>query len=206
MYVLPLAASNGWSCSYSYVYIIFSYCHLRFYHGEDSLMYFSLHYYAAQIKLLHIHFLYISLHLHKVTLHNIMLHNCIQDRGHTEVTLLFFQESLRESCSKVEELQQKEREREIERESEREREVAREREREKEREREQDLQHSSEALKELETKVRILEQLESQVQVLVERGLVRLERTPSGQVDLQVVPVNPLVSPTGQTSVVSNAA
>ena len=93
MYVLPLAASNGWSCSYSYVYIIFSYCHLRFYHGEDSLMYFSLHYYAAQIKLLHIHFLFISLHLHKVTLHNIMLHNCIQDRGHTEVTLLFFQES-----------------------------------------------------------------------------------------------------------------
>ena len=113
---------------------------------------------------------------------------------------MFFQESLRESCSKVEELQQKERERETEREREREREVAREQEREREREREQDLQHSSQALKELETKVRILEQLESQVQVLVERGLVRVQRTPSGQVELQVVSVDPLGSPTGQTS------
>ena len=100
----------------------------------------------------------------------------------------------------MEELQQREREREIERETEREKELERAREREKEREREQDLQHSTQALRELETKVQILEQLESQVQVLVERGLVRLERTPSGQVDLQVVSVDPLVSPTGQTS------
>ncbi|CAL8284537.1 unnamed protein product [Merluccius merluccius] len=109
-----------------------------------------------------------------------------------------FKESLRESCSQVEELQQKERERERAREIEQERE--REREKEQEREREQDLHHSPQALKELETKVQILEQLESQVQVLVQQGVVRLERTPSGQLDLQVVSGDPLVSPTGQTS------
>lgn len=96
-----------------------------------------------------------------------------------------FQESLRESQEKT--LQEREQARDEERE------------REREREREQDRSHSSRALKELETKVQVLEQLESQVQVLVERGLVRLERTPSGQAELQVVPADPLVSPTGQT-------
>ncbi|XP_028287712.1 formin-like protein 1 [Parambassis ranga] len=78
-----------------------------------------------------------------------------------EVELL--KETLRESCSQVTLLQQRERERELEYE------------REKERERDKD--RSTQALKELEVKV----------QALVERGLIRIERFSSGQLDLQVV-------------------
>ncbi|CAL8260933.1 unnamed protein product [Arctogadus glacialis] len=155
-------------------------------------------------------------HLERVQQHNTQLSSrleVVQQESEEKVSELektlmqntketeLIKESFRESCSKVEELQQREREREIERETEREKELERAQEREKEREREQDLQHSTQALRELETKVQILEQLESQVQVLVERGLVRLERTPSGQVDLQVVPVDPLVSPTVQHNI-----
>lgn len=62
-------------------------------------------------------------------------------------------------------LQQRERERELERET--------------ERERERDKDRSTEALKELETKV----------QALVEQGLVRMERSSSGHLDLQMVSV-----------------
>lgn len=62
-------------------------------------------------------------------------------------------------------LQQRERERELERET--------------ERERERDKDRSTEALRELEAKV----------QVLVEQGLVRMERSASGHLDIQVVPV-----------------
>uniref|UniRef100_UPI0037E8D08F formin-like protein 1 isoform X2 n=1 Tax=Semicossyphus pulcher TaxID=241346 RepID=UPI0037E8D08F len=80
-----------------------------------------------------------------------------------EVELL--KESLRESCSQVTLLQQRERERELERE--------------RERERERDQDRSVQALKELEVKV----------QALVEQGLVRMERSNSGRLDLQVVPV-----------------
>ncbi|XP_035514262.1 formin-like protein 1 [Morone saxatilis] len=80
-----------------------------------------------------------------------------------EVELL--KESLRESCAQVTLLQQRERERELEREG--------------ERERERDKDRSTEALRELEVKV----------QALVEQGLVRMERSPSGHLDIQVVPV-----------------
>ncbi|XP_042371002.1 formin-like protein 2, partial [Plectropomus leopardus] len=80
-----------------------------------------------------------------------------------EVELL--KESLRESCSQVTLLQQRERERELEREM--------------ERERERDRDRCTRALRELEVKV----------QALVEQGLVRMERTSSGQLDVQVVPV-----------------
>ncbi|XP_062298251.1 formin-like protein 1 [Scomber scombrus] len=80
-----------------------------------------------------------------------------------EVELL--KESLRESCSQVTLLQQRERENELERE--------------RERERERDKDKSTQALKELEAKV----------QALVEQGLVRMERSSSGQLDVQVVPI-----------------
>lgn len=60
-------------------------------------------------------------------------------------------------------LQQRERERELEYE--------------RERERERDKDRSTQALKELEVKV----------QALVEQGLIRIERSSSGQLDLQVV-------------------
>ncbi|XP_031700073.1 formin-like protein 1 isoform X3 [Anarrhichthys ocellatus] len=80
-----------------------------------------------------------------------------------EVELL--KESLRESGSQVTLLQQQERERELEREQERETERERDR--------------STEALRELEVKV----------QALVEQGLVRMERSSSGHLDIQVVPV-----------------
>ncbi|KAI3365015.1 hypothetical protein L3Q82_000951 [Scortum barcoo] len=80
-----------------------------------------------------------------------------------EVELL--KESLRESCSQVTLLQQRERERELERE--------------RERERERDKDRSTQALKELEAKV----------QTLVEQGLVRIQRSSSGQLDVQVIPV-----------------
>ncbi|XP_062234892.1 formin-like protein 1 isoform X2 [Platichthys flesus] len=74
-------------------------------------------------------------------------------------------ESLRESSSQVNLLQQRERESELQRASDRER----------EREREQ----ATQALRELEVKV----------QALVEQGLVRMERSASGHLELQVVPV-----------------
>lgn len=71
-------------------------------------------------------------------------------------------------------LQQREREREIELE--------------RERERERDRERSAQALRELEVKV----------QGLVDQGLVRMERTSSGHLDLQVVPVVRHVPETGQ--------
>ncbi|KAF7665194.1 hypothetical protein LDENG_00149920 [Lucifuga dentata] len=80
-----------------------------------------------------------------------------------EVELL--KESLRESCSQVTLLQQQEREREIEYE--------------RERERERDKDRSTQALRELEAKV----------QALVDQGLVRMECSSSGDIDIQVVPV-----------------
>lgn len=73
------------------------------------------------------------------------------------------QESLRESSCQVTLLQQRERETALERERERERELERDR--------------STAALRELEVKV----------QALVERGLVRLGRSSSGHLDVQVV-------------------
>lgn len=75
------------------------------------------------------------------------------------------QEGLRESHSQVTLLQQRERERELERE------------REKERKRDRD------------RSTQVLRELESRVQVLVEQGLLRVERSPSGRLDVQVVPV-----------------
>ncbi|KAM4624573.1 formin-like protein 1 [Polymixia lowei] len=81
-----------------------------------------------------------------------------------EVALL--KESLRESCSQVTELQQRERESEIERAWERERAM--------------DSDRLAQALTELEVKV----------QALADQGLVRMERSSSGHLDLQVVPVD----------------
>ncbi|KAM9425920.1 formin-like protein 1 isoform 1-T1 [Pholidichthys leucotaenia] len=78
-----------------------------------------------------------------------------------EVELL--KESLRESKSKVTLLQQQERDRELEHE--------------REQERERDKDRSTQALRELEAKV----------QALAEQGLVRMERSPSGHLDVQVV-------------------
>ncbi|KAM4524350.1 formin-like protein 1 isoform 2-T2 [Odontesthes bonariensis] len=75
-----------------------------------------------------------------------------------EVELL--KESLRESCSQVAQLQQREQETELQR------------------QRERDEYRSTEALKELELRV----------QALAEQGLLRVERSPSGHLDLQVVP------------------
>ncbi|CAB1341732.1 unnamed protein product [Coregonus sp. 'balchen'] len=90
--------------------------------------------------------------------------------------------NLRDSCSQVSSLQQREREREISQE--------------RERDRERLSQPSSE--------------LELKVQELQDRGLIRLGRTPSGALDLQVVPVTiieyvpapasePMLSSTGPT-------
>ncbi|KAK7919450.1 hypothetical protein WMY93_010734 [Mugilogobius chulae] len=79
-----------------------------------------------------------------------------------EVELL--KESLRESSAQVSALQQREREREIERE--------------REREAERDRDRTNQALKELEVKV----------QALVDQGLVTMQRSTSGQLDIQVVP------------------
>ncbi|KAK6329307.1 hypothetical protein J4Q44_G00012850 [Coregonus suidteri] len=78
-----------------------------------------------------------------------------------EVELL--KESLRESCAQVTILQQREIEREIERETERER----------------DRDRSAHALAELEEKV----------QGLVDQGLIQMERSSSGHLDLHVVPI-----------------
>lgn len=74
-------------------------------------------------------------------------------------------ESLRESCAQVSALQQRERERELERE--------------RERAIERDKHRSNQALKELEVKV----------QALVDQGLIRMERSSSGHLDIQVVPM-----------------
>lgn len=76
------------------------------------------------------------------------------------------QESLRESSSQVTLLQQRERESE-------------ERERQSEIERARERDRSGRALSELEAKV----------QTLAEQGLVRTERSPSGHLEVQVVPV-----------------
>ncbi|XP_076154079.1 formin-like 1b isoform X3 [Alosa pseudoharengus] len=84
-----------------------------------------------------------------------------------EVEIL--KESLRESCSQVTVLQQRERERELERE----------REKERERDRDRDRDQSARALMDLEQKV----------QGLAEQGLIRVERNTSGTLDIQVVPV-----------------
>ncbi|XP_064806997.1 formin-like protein 1 [Oncorhynchus masou masou] len=84
-----------------------------------------------------------------------------------EVELL--KESLRESCAQGTILQQ--------------REIEREREREREKERARDRDRSAQALAELEEKV----------QGLVCQGLIRMERTSSGHLDLHVVPVIPPV-------------
>lgn len=72
---------------------------------------------------------------------------------------------MRESRTQVTLLQQSERERELEREL--------------DRERKQDMDRSTEALRELEVKV----------QALVEQGLVQMERSSSGHLDIQVVSV-----------------
>lgn len=72
-------------------------------------------------------------------------------------------------------LQQRERERELERE--------------RERESERDKDRATQALREL----------ESGVQALVEQGLVRMERSPSGHLDVQVVPVIQHVTQKGQS-------
>ncbi|XP_036447516.1 formin-like protein 1 isoform X3 [Colossoma macropomum] len=75
-------------------------------------------------------------------------------------------ESLRESCAQVSSLQQREREREMAREIERERERNRER------------------------SVSALTALEQKVQQLVDQGLVRMERSSSGSLDLDIIPAN----------------
>lgn len=75
------------------------------------------------------------------------------------------QDSLRESCSEVTRLQQQERERELEREQ--------------DRERERDQDRNTQALR----------QMEAQVQALVQCGHLQLHRSPSGNLDLQPVPV-----------------
>ena len=74
-------------------------------------------------------------------------------------------------------LQQRQQERELEHEREQERERARER--------------SSQALKEL----------EARVQALVEQGLLQMRHSPSGHLELQVVPVIPQVTQKGHFSV-----
>ncbi|XP_029013886.1 formin-like protein 1 [Betta splendens] len=73
-------------------------------------------------------------------------------------------ESLRESCSQVSTLQQRERERELDRE------------REKDRER-------------LSASPQTLSELEQKIQELQDKGLIQLGRSPSGGLDIQVVPV-----------------
>uniref|UniRef100_A0A3P8XS13 Formin-like 1a n=1 Tax=Esox lucius TaxID=8010 RepID=A0A3P8XS13_ESOLU len=77
-------------------------------------------------------------------------------------------ESLRESCAQVTVLQQREIEGRMER----------------EREKERDRNRSAQALAELEEKI----------QALVDRGLIRMERTSSGHLDLHAVPGIPAVS------------
>ncbi|KTG44662.1 hypothetical protein cypCar_00005051 [Cyprinus carpio] len=84
-------------------------------------------------------------------------------------------ESLRESCTQVSTLQQREREREIQRE----------REREQER-----LSQPSQVDRERNRKASEKESiLEEKLKELEEKGLVRLERTASGSLDIEVIPV-----------------
>ncbi|XP_072549489.1 formin-like protein 1 [Salminus brasiliensis] len=85
-------------------------------------------------------------------------------------------ESLRESCTQVSTLQQREREREIERE------------REKERERicqSPQVERETEAVKEKDRDSK----LEVKLRELQDKGLVRLEKTASGCLDIEVIPV-----------------
>ncbi|KAK7167967.1 hypothetical protein R3I94_002126 [Phoxinus phoxinus] len=81
-------------------------------------------------------------------------------------------ESLRESCTQVSTLQQREREREIQREREREQERL-----------SQPSQGQRASVSEKESK------LEVKLRELQEKGLVRLERTASGSLDIEVIPV-----------------
>lgn len=84
-------------------------------------------------------------------------------------------ESLRESCAQVSTLQQREREREIQRE----------REREQER-----LSQPSQVNRERNREASAKEsKLEAKLKELEEKGLVRLERTSSGSLDIEVIPV-----------------
>ncbi|XP_046888077.1 formin-like protein 1 isoform X1 [Hypomesus transpacificus] len=122
-------------------------------------------------------------HMEELQEHNVQISNTLQESEREamekvselekqliqttkEVELL--KESLRESCSQVTTLQQQEREREVEREMERER----------------DRDRSAQALSELEAKV----------QGLVDQGIIRMERTSSGHLELIVVPVLALCS------------
>lgn len=75
------------------------------------------------------------------------------------VACVCFQGSLKEAHAQVSQLQQKEKERETRSE--------------KEQERERDRQHS---------------ELEKMLQVLVDRGLIRMERSESGSLDLHIIP------------------
>lgn len=79
--------------------------------------------------------------------------------------LFTLKESLRESCSQVSTLQQKERERELDRERERDRER---------------LSSSG---------PQTFSELDQKIQELQDKGLIRLGRTASGGLDIQVVPV-----------------
>ncbi|XP_048869305.1 formin-like protein 1 isoform X2 [Brienomyrus brachyistius] len=95
-----------------------------------------------------------------------------------EVEML--KESLRESCTQVTFLQQREREKELDRE--------------REKDRERDHKQSSQ----------ISSDLEMKVQELQDKGLIRLERSASGKLDIHLVPVTVIqsapepASPTGQ--------
>lgn len=59
------------------------------------------------------------------------------------------------------------------------------------RERERELEHEreQECQRDRERSTQVLKELESRVQALVEQGLVQMRRSPSGHLDLQVVPV-----------------
>ncbi|XP_066498557.1 formin-like protein 1 [Hoplias malabaricus] len=95
-----------------------------------------------------------------------------------EIALL--KESLKESCSQVSTLQQREREREIEREIE------------KERERvchTSPVERETEARKERENERENESRLEVKLKELQEKGLLRLEKTASGFLDIEVIPV-----------------
>ncbi|XP_072535025.1 formin-like protein 1 [Salminus brasiliensis] len=96
---------------------------------------------------------------------------------HTRKEVELLKESLRESCAQVSSLQQREREREM----------AWEIERERERDREKS--------------VSALTTLEQKVQQLVDRGLIRMERSASGSLDLDVVPTALLPHADGTTVV-----
>lgn len=71
------------------------------------------------------------------------------------------------------------------------------------REQERDLEHEREQERERarERSTQVLKELESRVQALVEQGLVQMRRSPSGHLDLQVVPVTRQVTPKGQICV-----